>query len=155
MGAVLMLVLTIAVLAVAVIESRDRVRRDILTDDASLRLWYDAHYARRGMEFSRENLELALQRAQNLRRWGPFALSGGTLLVVVILTSMAASRVPGIESVWHSPQRLADVISGEVLVEAAVALALVPVLVVEGILAALYVAELDISRLQRLLDSLG
>ena len=150
-----MTVLAIVVLAAAVVDSRDRVRRDVLMDNASLRAWYDARYTRRGLEFGRENLERALRRAQNMRRWGPVALSGGTLLAVLILTSMAASTVPGIESVWRSPQRLVDVIPAEVLVQTAIVFALVPILVVEGILAALFVAELDIGRLQRLLQSLN
>jgi hypothetical protein len=149
-----MTLLAIAVLAVAVVDSRDRVRRDVLTDNASLRSWYDARYARRGLEFDRENLQRALRRAQNMRRWGPVALSGGTLIVVIILTLVAASTVPGIESVWSSPPQLFDVVPAEVLVETMIVLALVPILVVEGILAALFVADLDICRLQRLLKSL-
>ena len=154
MGAILMIVLTIVVLAAAVADSRDRVRRDVLTDDASLRSWYEARYARRGLELNRENLEHALRRAKNMRRWGPVALSGGTMLAMLILMSMAASTVPGIESVWFSPTRLLESIEAEVLVQTAVVLALVPVLIFEGILAALFVAEFDIGRLQRLLESL-
>ena len=44
-------------------------------------------------------------------------------------------------------------IQAEVLVQAAIFFALLPILIIEGTLAALYVADLDISRLQRLLDS--
>lgn len=154
MGAVLMTLLTIVVLAAAVADSRDRVRRDVLVSTASLRSWYDARYARRGLEFGRENLERALRRAQNWRRWGPFALSGGTLLAALVLVSIAASSVPGIETVWRSPDRLRDLISAEVLVQTVVVFALLPILVVEGVLAALFVAEFDIGRLKRLLQSL-
>jgi hypothetical protein len=89
-----------------------------------------------------------------MRRWGPVALSGGTLLAVIILTLVAASTVPGIESVWSSPRQLFDVVPAEVLVETTIVYALVPILVVEGILAALFVADLDICRLQRLLKSI-
>lgn len=155
MGAVVMTLLTIVVLAAAVLDSRDRVRRDVLMDNASLRSWYCARYARRGLELCREDLELALRRAQTMRKWGPFALSGGTMLVAVSLTVFAASMVPGAEVVWQSPQRFLDLIPAEVLVETAVVFALLPVLVVEGILAALYMADLDIGRLRRLLESLG
>jgi hypothetical protein len=153
-GAILMIVLTIVVLAAAVADSRDRVRRDVLTDDASLRAWYEARYARRGLELNRDNLVHALQRAKNMRRWGPVALSGGTMLAVLTLMSVAASTVPGIESVWFSPQQLLEFFPAEVLVQATIVLVLIPVLIVEGILAALFVAEFDIGRLQRLLDSL-
>ena len=154
-GAVLMTLLTIVILAAAVVDSRDRVRRDVLKDDASLRTWYDDHYTRRGLEFNRENLERALRRARNTRRWGPVALSGGTFLAVLILASIAASSVPGVESLWRSPGRLLEAVPAEVLVQTAIVLALVPILVVEGILAVLFVADLDIGRLQRLLQSLS
>ena len=149
-----MTLLTIAVLAASVIESRDRVRRDFLTSDASLRAWYEARYTRRGREFDRDNLERALASAQNLRRWGPLALSTGTLVMALVLTYMAASTVPGIESVWRAPERLTDLVSSEVLVQAAIIFLLIPILVIEGILAALYTADFDIGRLQRLLESL-
>lgn len=155
MGAVLMTMLVIVVLAAAVVDSRDRVRRDVLTDTASLRLWYSKRYGRRGLELDRANLERALRRARTVRRWGPFALSAGTLLAALVLASLAASTVPGIGAVWSSPERLVELISAEVLVETAIVFALLPVLVVEGILAALFVADLDIGRLNRLLDSLG
>ena len=154
MGMVLMTVLTILVLAVSVVESRDRVRRDYAIDNAGLRSWYDARYGRRGREFNRDNLEHALRRAQNFRRWGPVTLSGGTLLVAVIVISAALGAVPELRAVWRTPERLLALIEGEVLVQTAVVLALLPILVVEGILAALYVADLDIGRLRRLLESL-
>jgi hypothetical protein len=153
-GAVLMTVLTIAVLAASVLDSRDRVRRDFAVDDASLRAWYEGRYGRRGCELDCENLDLALRRAESLRRWGPIVLSASTALVVAILLSAAASQVPGITQVLDSPRRLLDMVSPEVLVETVVVLALVPVLVVEGILAALYTSDLDIGRLRRLRASL-
>jgi len=149
-----MIVLTIVVLAAAVADSRDRVRRDRHTDDASLRSWYDARYARHGREFSRANLEHALTRARLIRRWGPWLLSGGTVLAAVFLTSVAASTVPGVRFDWTSPLQLLDVIPIENVVEAAIVFALLPVLVIEGILAALYTSDLDIGRLERLLQSL-
>lgn len=155
MGVVLMTLLMIVVLAAAVADSRARVRRDVLVDNASLRSWYDARYARRGLELDRENLQRILRRAQNLRRWGPLALSGTTLFTALVLTFIAASTVPGIESALRSPQRLLEVIPAEVLVETSIVFALLPILVVEGILAALFVADLDIGRLQRLLRSLN
>ena len=154
MGAVLMILLTIAVLAAAVADSRNRVRRDVLVDNATLRSWYEARYARRGMEFNRANLERALRRAHGMKRWGPVALSAGTLAAALILAFIAASTVTGIESVWRSPMRVLELVPGEVLVQVAIVLALIPILVVEGILAALFMAELDIGRLERLLESL-
>jgi hypothetical protein len=153
-GAVVMTLMAIVLLAVSVVESRDRVRRDFRMDDAGLRSWYDARYARGGREFSRENLEHALRRAQFLRRWTPVALSAGTLLVAVALTVFAVSMVPGVESAWRTPQQLLNLIPAEILVETAAVFLLLPVLIVEGILAALYTADLDIGRLQRLLDSI-
>ncbi len=150
-----MIVLVIVVLAAAVADSRDRVRRDSLTDNATLRSWYDARYVRRGHEFGRESLEEDLRRAQGMRRWGPWLLSGGTVLAALVLTGVALSRVPGLEFSWESPLRFLDVIPAEVLVQAAIFFALLPILIIEGTLAALYVADLDISRLRRLLDSLS
>jgi len=149
-----MTLLTIAVLGVAVVESRDRVRHDVYVSDADIRSWYDTRYANRGLAFTRKNLELALQRAQKVRRWGPWALSAGTMLTALILAFIAVSTVPGIESALLSPGRLTDLVSTEVLAEAGAVLLMLPVLVVEGILAALYVAEFDIGRLKRLLRSL-
>ncbi len=154
MGAVLMTVLIIAVLAASVLDSRDRVRRDFAVDDASLRSWYEGRYGRRGCDLDCANLDRALRRAESLRRWGPIALSAGTALTVAILLGAAASQVPGIAQVLDSPQRLLDVVSPEILVETVVVLALMPVLVVEGILAALYTADFDIGRLRRLRASL-
>jgi hypothetical protein len=154
-GAVLMTLLMIVILAASVIESRDRLRRDSLMDYASLRAWYEARHARRGGELDRENLEDALRRARSLRRWGPVTLSASTLLLTVGLTYLAVRAVPGAESAWPSPERLLALVPAEVLVETALVLALVPILIVEGILAALYVAELDIGRLRRLLESLN
>ena len=150
-----MMLLMIAVMAVAVVDSRDRVRRDTLTDDATLRAWYEARCARQGVEPDRQSIQRALRRAQTLRRWGPVALSGGTLLATVLLMSMAASTVPGVENVWQSPQQVVELIPSEVLVQTSIVVALVPILIVEGILAALFVADLDIGRLQRLLRMLG
>lgn len=150
-----MTMLAIVVLAAAVVDSRDRVRRDVLMDRNSLRAWYDTRYARRGHEFCRENLQRALHRAESMRRWGPWALSAGTMLAALILTSIAVATIPGVEDLWRSPRQLLDAIEVEVLVQVAIVYALLPVLVVEGILAALFVADLDISRLRRLLDSLG
>lgn len=150
-----MMLLTIVVLAAAVVDSRDRVRRDVLLDDTSLRSWYESHYASRGFEFDRASINRALGQAQRMRRWGPVALSATTLLAVLILMYMAAGTVVGIDSVWRSPQRIVDIVPTETLVVTAIILALVPILVVEGILAALFVAELDIGRLKRLLQSLS
>jgi hypothetical protein len=150
-----MIVLTIAILAVGVVESRDRVRRDSLTDDAALRSWYASRYGRRGRQLNRDDIEDVLRQAYSLRRWGPVALSAGTMLTAVVLTLFAANTVPGFESVWRAPQKLPELIPVEVLVQTAVVFILLPVLVVEGILAALYTADLDIGRLRRLLDSLG
>lgn len=155
MGAVLMTVLMIVVLAVAVVDSRDRVRRDVLTDNATLRTWYDRRYGRRGRELNRRNLEDALRQAHRMRRWGPLALSAGTVLVALVLIGMAASTVPGIGFDMRAPRLLLQAVEPEVLVQAAVVLLLLPVLVVEGILAALFTADLDISRLERLLESLN
>ena len=154
MGPVLMILLTIAVLAAAIADSRNRVRRDVLVDDATLRAWYEARYARRGMEFNRANLERGLRRAHRMKRWGPVALSAGTLTAALILAFIAASTVTGIESVWRSPVQVLENVPGEVIVQVAIVLVLVPILVVEGILAALFMAELDIGRLERLLRSL-
>ena len=150
-----MTILTIVVMAAAIAESRDRVRRDVLMDLTALRSWYDARHTRYGRTLTREDLEEALRRAYVLRKWGPLALSGGTLLMAVTLTGIAASQVPGIESVWRHPGRLLELVPGEVLVETAIVFCLLPILAVEGILAALYLADLDIGRLRRLLDSLG
>jgi hypothetical protein len=150
-----MIALTIVVLAAAVADSRDRVRRDGLTDTATLRTWYDARYVRRGHEFGRESLERDLRAARNMRRWGPWLLSGGTVIAALVLTSVAASNVPGAAFSWASPLRILDAIPAEVLVETTIFFLLLPILVIEGILAALYVADFDISRLQRLLDSLN
>jgi len=149
-----MTLLTIAVLAAAVADSRNRVRSDVLVDNTTLRSWYEAHYERRGVEFNRPNLERALGRAHTRKRWVPVALSAGTLAATFILASLAASTVPGIESVWRSPVQVLELVPTEVLVEIAIVLALVPILVIEGILAALFMAELDIGRLERLLQSL-
>ena len=149
-----MTLLVIVVLAVAVIDSRDRVRRDVLLNDAGLRAWYDDRYTRRGIALNRENLNAALRRTRTFRRWGPVALSAGTMGAAIFLTFAAASTVPGMEQVWRSPARLADAVSPEVLVQTTVVYLLLPILVVEGVLAVLYVADLDISRLQRLLDGL-
>jgi hypothetical protein len=149
-----MLALIIVVLAVSVVESRDRVRRDIAVDDDHLRAWYEARYARRGRKLDRVNLEDALRRAQTVRRWSPVALSAGTLLLAVTVLVFSASAIPGFESVWRSPGQILDLLSSEVLVETTIALLLLPILVVEGILAALYVADLDIGRLRRLLASI-
>lgn len=150
-----MTLLAIVVLAAGVVESRDTVRRDFLMDNAALRSWYEARHARFGRALNRENVEQALRRARIMRRWGPILLSGGTLVIALILTGLAASRVPGVESVWSDPGQLLDLVEIETLVQTAVVYALLPILVVEGILAALYVADLDIGRLRRLLDTLG
>ena len=149
-----MTLLAIVVLAAGVVESRDTVRRDFLMDNAGLRSWYEARHARYGRALTRENVERALRRARTMRRWGPILLSSGTLVIALILTGLAASAVPGVESAWSDPVRLLDLIEIEALVQTAVVYALLPILVVEGILAALYVADLDIGRLRRLLDTL-
>jgi hypothetical protein len=151
LGAVVMTALTILVLAASVIDSRDRVRRDYATSDAALRDWYDSRYGRRGNQLTRENIEGALKRARGFRRWGPIALSGGTALAVIVVAVVATTAIPDLRIVWHAPERITEVIPVENLVETGVVLALLPVLIVEGILAALYVAELDICRLERLL----
>jgi len=154
-GAILMTLLTIVVLAVAVVDSRDRVRRDVLVSDATLREWYDAHYGRRGLALNRENLQAAIRRVQTVRLWGPVALSAGTMLAALILTFTAATRVPGIERVWSSPSRVVELVSTEALVGVSIVFMLLPVLVVEGVLAVLYVADFDIGRLRRLLNSIS
>jgi len=153
-GAVLMIILTIVVLAAAVAESRDRVRRDILLDITALRAWYEERHGRRGRSLTERDLEEALRRALALRRWGPIALSAGTLAVAVALTGLAASEVPGIETALRQPGRVVDLVPVEALVQVAAVFTLLPILVVEGILAALYLADLDIGRLRRLLESL-
>lgn len=155
MGVVLMTVLTVVVLAVSVVESRDRVRRDRTVDIASLRSWYDVRYGRRGRALDRPNLERALKRARGWRRWGPVALSASTAFVAATVIVLAASGVPGIGFAVRAPSRLIEFVPAEVLVETMIVFVLLPVLVIEGILAALYVADYDIGRLQRLLDSLG
>jgi hypothetical protein len=153
-GAILMIVLMIAVMAVAVVDSRDRVRRDAFADDSTLRSWYEARCARQGIVPSRESLQRSLRRAQNMRRWGPITLSGGTFIATLILLAFAASTVPGVESVWRSPKRLLDLIPSEALAQTMIVLLLIPVLIVEGILAALFVADLDINRYTRLIKLL-
>jgi hypothetical protein len=155
LGALLMIVLTIAVLAAAVLESRDRVRRDSLVDITTLRSWYEARYARSSGGLDRENLEHALRQAQTFRLWGPVLLSAGTMLTAIALMSLALGRLPGAESWWRTPTEVIDLVPSEVLVQTALVFALLPILVVEGILAALYMADLDIGRLRRLLDSIS
>lgn len=154
MGIVLMLVLIIVVLALSVVDSRDRVRRDSTLNDAGLRSWYDARYGRRGRPLTRDNVEHALERMRLVRRWGPAVLVVGTAASAVALAVVAIAAVPAYEPVLREPQRLLAIIPVEVLVESACVFALLPILVLEGALAARYVADLDIGRLTRLRDSL-
>jgi hypothetical protein len=55
----------------------------------------------------------------------------------------------------RSPLRVLDAVDTEVLVQTAIVYLLLPFLVIEGVLAVLYVADFDIGRLQRLLQSLN
>jgi hypothetical protein len=150
-----MTVLVIVVLAVAVVDSRDRVRRDAMVTDSSLRDWYDTRYARKGVALSRANLEAAIHRAQVWRRWGPLLLSACTMGTALFLTLAAASTVSGTDEVLRSPLRVLDAVDTEVLVQTAIVYLLLPFLVIEGVLAVLYVADFDIARLKRLLQSLN
>jgi hypothetical protein len=150
-----MTLLVIVVLAVAVVDSRDRVRRDGMLSDSGLREWYDSRYTRRGIVLSRPNLEAAILRARAWRRWGPVVLSAATMGTALFLTFAAASSVSGVDAVLSSPLRVIDALDTEVLVQATIVYLLLPILVIEGVLAVLYVADLDIGRLRRLLESLN
>jgi hypothetical protein len=154
-GAILMTVLVIVVLAVAVVDSRDRVRRDALVTDSSLREWYESRYGRKGATLSRTNVEAAIHRAQLWRRWGPLLLSACTMGTALFLTFAAASSISGMDQVLRSPLQVLEAVDTEVLVQTAIVYLLLPFLVIEGVLAVLYVADFDIGRLQRLLQSLN
>jgi hypothetical protein len=155
-GVVVVLLVADALLAWVLALSRRRVKRDSLLDSDGLRIWYELQYGPHGRDLSAEDVEAALAREMRARRWYPLIAAAGTLvLVVTLMVSLGVLLATRLGPIALATWRLVYILAAGMRLPLLLMCALIVVTLAEEVMIIRSVADYDICRIRRLLDSLG